>query len=167
MPIACSWSQEYRVAADREFPTVSYTNKINDSMLKEHFSVGPFTRLLILTDIADAFGAGLVEIPMSLGTGVHIGDEPLNAKDVVTVKDLLNGNGNSRLIFGGAVRIDHVGHAICELRQGVYSNMRRKRLKELFSEIAYMYSGNARATRAQSKQKQAYCMSIAEYAVGE
>eukprot|EP00969_Alexandrium_andersonii_P090628 4001427-Alexandrium_andersonii.AAC.1 len=39
-------------------PVLSYRNKLTAGMVKEHFSVGDFTALLVLTDFADTFGAG-------------------------------------------------------------------------------------------------------------
>ena len=88
------WCAEYRGGAvSRLAAATTYRNKLTDKKLQSVMTCGSFSRLQVLSDVAEAFGVGMVQLPRSFGPGVRFDAAPLKLKEIAEVRDRLNQSG--------------------------------------------------------------------------
>ena len=158
-----AWSNIYQRGPDlSKHPVVSYKSKVSDEVLREIFPCGAFTRLLILTDIADQFGSGIIRFPKEFGPGVRIGKETLKAKSLERLRVLLNKSRPFRANLGQRAKVHHLGHLVCELRQSVFRGMDDAATEALLCQLS-RGGPAARRARASQRRKAELCGRIAEF----
>ena len=153
---------EYRGGAvSRLAAATTYRNKLTDKKLQSVMTCGSFSRLQVLSDVAEAFGVGMVQLPRSFGPGVRFDAAPLKLKELAEVRDRLNQSGEFRAAFGGSAAVCQTGHLICEARQYVWGGMQPAALTHFFGRADL--SGSRRLSRREAEVKREHCRSIAEF----
>lgn len=165
-----AWVAEYAAFdAQKPWPVISYKEKLNAARLSEHFSCGAFTKLLILSDFADAFGAGFVHFPRDFGPGVRVGGMLFDAPVCADLAKSLNANRTFREHFGGSCKSHHVGHLICELRQACFRGFTDSAASRLLAHMDRHYSATpgadrfSEAARRLRAEKRELCHALAAF----
>ena len=136
-----TWLREYHdYDTHADWPPITYELKLNTRRLSGFFSCGAFTKLLILNDFADTFGAGFVQFPRHFGPGVHIARLSFNAPTCAMLAAQPNNNGRFKDHFGQRWKAHHVGHLLCELRQACFRRYTEAAGQRLLADMARFYA---------------------------
>lgn len=150
--------------AVQDLGVISYKAKLTEQRLSQHFSCGSFTKLLMLSDFADSFGPGFVQMPCTFGPGVHIGEFHLDGEDLKDWAKDLDRSGQFRQAFGRHVRAYHLGHLICEVRQGCFRFLDNDAVLRILGDVHAAGREEGRASRQFVYEKRTLCDVLAAYA---